>query len=128
MRRMVFVVVLGMLAACAAEPVDDEVESQSSAVIDGDKLPGGCNNPLICHVGDPPQDDPTGGGGQRPQCTGCICIHTAQECSACNTRCQVSYIECLGSFPGPSAEGCDALRQQCRRDCGGQGISCDCPR
>jgi len=124
---MLMGLLVGLVAgACEMEPMEDPVGSESSAVIDNDKLPGGCNNPLLCRTTTPPQEDP-GHGGSQQMCYGCICEHTAQECNHCDFQCGKDYLSCMGSFPGPDPTGCAEIRDAFRRDCAGQGLTCACP-
>jgi hypothetical protein len=123
MRRMAFGVVLVLLVACGVDPVE-EVESQESSVIDGDKLPGGCNNPLICRTGTPPGDEPTGGGGGQQMCIGCVCTSDAASCSRCESDCARDKFNC--TINGGTHCGDDA--RLCREACGGTGLTCACPR
>jgi hypothetical protein len=116
---MAFGVVLVLLVACGVDPVE-EVES----VIDGDKLPGGCNNPLICRTGTPPPGEEPGGGGNPQMCIGCACTSDAAGCAACESRCAHDKFQCTIN----GGQHCDSDARICRQDCGGTGLTCVCPR
>jgi hypothetical protein len=125
MKQFLLVVVLGVFTACSADP-DEPIDSQESSVIDGDKLPGGCNNPLLCRTGTPPGDEPGGGGGGGQQmCSGCVCSADPQACASCESRCHRQKFECV--INGGGEENCRAARTQCISDCG-LGLTCVCPR